>query len=208
MTHPTQAPPAFDGQVVELRQYTLHRGRRAELVSLFEREFIEPQQAVGLQVLGLFVDADDADHFVWFRGFADMAARGRGLPAFYGGPVWQPHRDAANATMIDSDNVLLLRPVTAWPSGAAASGAWFALLCPLAQAPDEALRQALREHGACWLETETAENDFPRLPVCSGETFAVGLAQQPVVLPAALQARLAAPPQTLRLLPTPRSTLR
>ena len=32
------------------------------------------------------------------------------LAAFYDGPVWRAHRDEANATMIDSDDVLLLRP--------------------------------------------------------------------------------------------------
>ena len=38
-----------------------------------------------------------------------MPSRAQALQAFYGGPVWQAHRDAANSTMIDSDNVLLLR---------------------------------------------------------------------------------------------------
>lgn len=99
-------------EVLELRQYTLHPGRRDELIELFDREFVEPQEAVGAQVLGQFRDLDDADRFVWLRGFADMETRGRALPAFYGGPVWREHRDKANATMIDSDDVLLLRPVT------------------------------------------------------------------------------------------------
>jgi hypothetical protein len=56
--------------------------------------------------LGAFRDVDDPDSFVWLRGFADMPARGEGLQAFYGGPVWAKHSDAANATIIDSDNVL------------------------------------------------------------------------------------------------------
>ena len=29
------------------------------------------------------------------------------LGGVYGGPIWKMHREAANATMIDSDNVLL-----------------------------------------------------------------------------------------------------
>ena len=96
--------------VVELRQYTLHPGRRDELIELFDREFVETQEAVGIQVIGQFRDLDEPDRFVWLRGFNDMAAREHSLHAFYGGPVWKAHRDAANATMIDSDNVLLLRP--------------------------------------------------------------------------------------------------
>jgi hypothetical protein len=39
-----------------------------------------------------------------------MTSRAKALNDFYGGPVWKAHRQAANATMIDSDNVLLLRP--------------------------------------------------------------------------------------------------
>jgi hypothetical protein len=39
-----------------------------------------------------------------------MTSRAKALSDFYGGPVWKKHRDAANATMIDSDDVLLLRP--------------------------------------------------------------------------------------------------
>lgn len=96
--------------IVELRMYTLHPGRRDELIRLFERQFIESQEAVGMQVIGQFYDLDDPNRFVWLRGFNDMEARQQSLQAFYGGPIWQVHRDAANATMIDSDNVLLLRP--------------------------------------------------------------------------------------------------
>ena len=89
--------------------YSLHPGRRDELIRLFEREFIETQEAVGIQVLGQFYDLDDPNRFVWLRGFHDMPARAKSLDAFYSGPVWKAHREAANATMIDSDNVLLLR---------------------------------------------------------------------------------------------------
>ena len=65
-----------------------------------------------MQVLGQFRDLDDPDSFVWLRGFSDMPTRKRALEAFYGGPTWKQHAGAANATMIDSDNVLLLRPVS------------------------------------------------------------------------------------------------
>jgi hypothetical protein len=69
--------------------------------------------------------------FVWLRGFDGMEARKEALTAFYDGPVWTTHRDAANATMIDSDDVRLLKP--AWP------GAGFDL--------SGAQRGALPEHG-------------------------------------------------------------
>src|SRR5690349_1574176 len=96
--------------VVELRQYTLHPGKRDVLLDLFDREFIEPQEALGMKVIGQFRGLDHPDRFVWLRGFRDMTSRAKALSDFYGGPVWKAHRQAANATMIDSDNVLLLRP--------------------------------------------------------------------------------------------------
>src|SRR5215510_7462902 len=99
--------------IVELRQYTLHPGKRDILIDLFDREFIESQEAVGMTIIGQFSDLDNPDRFVWLRGFQDMPSRARALADFYGGPVWKANSKAANATMIDSGNVLLLRTVAA-----------------------------------------------------------------------------------------------
>jgi hypothetical protein len=96
--------------IVEFRQYTLHPGARDTLIELFDREFIESQEELGMKVIGQFRPLDDTDRFIWLRGYPDMQTRARALAAFYDGPVWAQHRDVANATMIDSDNVLLLRP--------------------------------------------------------------------------------------------------
>jgi len=38
-------------EVVELRQYLLHPGRRDELIDLFERELVEPQEQAGMAIL-------------------------------------------------------------------------------------------------------------------------------------------------------------
>ncbi len=167
-------------EVLELRQYTLHRGRRDDLIELFDREFVEPQEAVGAQVLGQFRDLDDPDRFVWLRGFADMAARGTALPAFYGGPVWAAHRDKANDTMIDSDDVLLLRPVVDLDlSGRTRGGDETLVTVTIYHLPpggeDEFLSffesrvtPLLVETGApplAVLRTLRAENNFPPLPV-------------------------------------------
>jgi hypothetical protein len=222
------APLAPDCTVVELRQYTLHPRRREALIELFEREFLETQEALGIRVLGQFRDEDDADRFVWLRGYADMAARGRALPAFYGGPVWAAHRDAANATMIDSDDVLLLQP--AWlgaalpvgTRGETAGGLLRALVMHLAAPADAALLAACRAcpapgatMRACY-RTEPAENNFPRHPVRAGEQVLLALALFTDAAPAdawarALDAQLARwqarPTQHLRLTPTSRSAL-
>jgi hypothetical protein len=228
------APAAPDGGVIELRQYTLHPGRRDALIALFDREFIEPQEAEGIRVLGQFRDLDDDDRFVWLRGFADMAARGRALAAFYGGPVWAMHREAANATMVDSDDVLLLRPAWAGaglpePSAdragrdatASPHGVWRASVFHLRAPADAALlalcrgalSEALRADGArvlAWYVTEGAPNNFPRLPVREGEPVLVALARfdgdaDPGDLSPHLDRWLALPTQHLRLAPTARS---
>lgn len=103
--------PRFSAaDVVELRQYTLHPATRDTLVRVFEDHFIEGQEQVGIRIGGIFLDDNDPDKFVWFRGFADLDQRLDALQRFYFGPIWAKHRDVANGTMIDSDNVLLLRP--------------------------------------------------------------------------------------------------
>jgi len=184
--------------VVELRQYTLHPGQRDTLVSLFERELIEPQEAVGIRVLGQFEDLDGPDRFVWFRGFANMDARREALTSFYGGKVWAEHRDAANATMIDSDDVLLLRPVR--PSGgfprrfrfSASARETSRLLVRIfhrAPGPSELIdfclehvAPALEGTGApvlTWLESKHVPNDFPRLPVREDADVVVGISALP-----------------------------
>jgi hypothetical protein len=68
--------------IVELRQYTLHDGQRDVLVNLFEREFVESQEALGMKVIGTFTDIDRPNRFVWLRGFLDMDSRLSGLSAF------------------------------------------------------------------------------------------------------------------------------
>ncbi|MED5618791.1 NIPSNAP family protein [Ideonella sp. BN130291] len=217
--------------VIELRQYTLHPGQREVLIELFEREFMASQQACGIELLGQFRDLDRPDHFVWLRGFADMPARAQVLAAFYGGPVWQAHRDAANATMMDSDDVLLLRPVRVGrglgPQAGTGSGAGVVLatVCPLRAPADDALvdcfdrtiAPGLAGAGAELLAccaTESAPNNFPRLPVREGEPVLVWFTRlsDPALhaaptLPDEFLARLSAAPQVLRLSPTERSPL-
>ena len=169
--------------VVELRQYTLHPHRRSELIQLFEREFIESQEAAGIRVLGQFEDLEVPERFVWFRGFRDMPRRREALAAFYEGPLWRAHRDAANATMVDSDDVLLLRPVHpgGFPRRSREAGAEAresrVMLRILHRAPgvDDLVRFCREQVGPvlegtgappiAWLETEHAPNDYPRLPV-------------------------------------------
>lgn len=175
--------------ILELRQYTLHAGRRDELIELFGREFVAPQEAVGMKIAGQFRDLDDPDRFVWLRSFADMPSRRAGLAAFYGGAVWKANRDAANATMIDSDNVLLLRPSNG-ASDFAASNAKLVIASihsfdaadgpeRFAEVFDKELAERVQSAGGSILGTfvtERSENNFPALPVREGENVFVWFA--------------------------------
>lgn len=189
--------------IVELRRYALHPGQRDVLIDLFDREFVETQEAVGMEVIGQFRDLDDADRFVWLRGFRDLATRAEALAAFYDGPVWAAHREAANATMVAWDDVLLLRP--AFPGSGFASvgerasagteeptppGLVAATVFPLAAPADDGfaaffardLAPALAVSGAETLATfatEPSPNTYPRLPVREGDQAFVWFARFP-----------------------------
>jgi hypothetical protein len=186
--------------IVELRQYTLHPGKRDVLVDLFDRELVESQESLGMQVIGQFRDVDDPDRFVWLRGFRDMATRADGLKGFYGGPVWKDHRDVANATMIDSDNVLLLRPAKRGfgfaqslgarsPRGATGHGSGLVVATVyslVAPAGDDFIayfsrevEPALADGGAILLAlfvTDDRPNNFPALPIREDENAFVWFA--------------------------------
>lgn len=62
-------------EVIGLRQYTLRANRRDELIAIFEEQLLEAQHVLGAPVIGTFHDLDDADRFVWIRGFRDMPSR-------------------------------------------------------------------------------------------------------------------------------------
>ncbi|MGC4949137.1 NIPSNAP family protein [Streptomyces sp. DT224] len=154
--------------IVELRQYTLHPGARDTLIELFEGEFVTGQEAAGITVGGRFRDLDDPDRFVWLHAFPDMAHRRRALEAFYDGPVWRRHRDAANATMADSDDVLLLRGPGCTPPPDATE-VRVTVCHPPGPAVFDAYAARHLTPSHALHRTEHAENDFPRLPVRTGE---------------------------------------
>ena len=158
----------MDLPVVELRRYTLVPGRRDEMISIFERELMETQEATGMWVLGTFRDLDQPDHFVWLRGFRDMVSRHDALTEFYSGPVWKQHAPSVRPTMVDTDDVLLLRPAAPGtglgprplpPPGTAPGGQVVLRVYP-AELADLAPRGELAS-----FVTEPAENTFPGLPV-------------------------------------------
>ena len=201
--------------VVELRRYALKPGRRDDLIALFEREFVEPQERCGITLLGHYRDHDDPNAFVWFRGFETMEARREALEAFYvHSPAWLQHRDAANDTMLDSDNVLLLRPARPdsgfdrtsmrQPDRAAAVSI-FMLERPADVRYIETFERTMLPQlqavaaNVRYFVTESAPNTFPRLPVREGEWafVAAGICEDLAAVDAWHE--ICAAPESLRL---------
>lgn len=180
--------------IVDLRQYTLYPGMRDAFVELFDREFVETQEAAGMRIIGQFRDLGDLNRFVWMRGFADMPARERALNAFYiGGPAWAAHAATARSMMIDTSDALVLHPVRpdrgfALPEAGARppldagtpSSVIVATIhhfaAPMGSAflafYEDTVVPALDAAGARLLglfATEHSPNNFPRLPLREGE---------------------------------------
>lgn len=178
--------------IIDLRMYTHQPNRRDDFINLFEDRFIETQEAVGIQVIGQFYDLDDPDRCIWMRGFNDMDSRKESLTAFYTGPIWKEYRNATNATLVDSGNVLLLRlarPSSGFslnghrpPLGSRAkqNGFMTATIYYFNKPVDadfiryfeNTIHPALMEteaHLLAYFVTENSPNTYPRLPVREGE---------------------------------------
>ena len=220
--------------VIELRQYTLKPGQRNVLIDLFERYFVEAQESAGMTIIGQFRDRTRPDRFVWMRGFSDMVGRHRALEQFYDGPVWAAHKTAANDTMLDSDDVLLLRPArpemafrleqqaSGGPRGVIAG--IYTLSEPASDSLvtqfEQSVTPQLRARGIDiegFFVSESAANTFTRLPVREGEHVLVWvgtvkvteLAQEQLEELRTVSAldRVRATPTLLSLAPTSRSRL-
>ncbi|MHC1547252.1 NIPSNAP family protein [Phyllobacterium sp. K27] len=186
--------------IIELRRYTLHPNRRDDLIGVFDEYFLEGQERCGMKIIGQLTDMHDPDAFVWLRGFDDMRARHKALTEFYDGSVWAEHRHMANATMVDSDDVLLLHPacedsdfelpVTRAASHGVKPGAGiFRITTYKLKLPAEkgflgfyeAMLAPILDNAGdrriALLASEHSENSFSRLPVRLGENVLVSVSR-------------------------------
>src|SRR5919198_910905 len=102
-----------DFQVIEFRRYTIKEGGRQRFAEYFESYFPEAFQQMGAIVFGEFFERKNPVGFTWMRGYKNTDARAIINAGFYYGPLWKEHRSTMNSLMVDSDNVLLLRPLSA-----------------------------------------------------------------------------------------------
>ena len=177
---PTVAAPAL----FELRNYSTRPGRRDALVDLFERHFLDAYEAAGARVVGTFMNQRDPDRWVWIRAFADNRARGEALDGFYRSPEWLARRAAANDTIADISDALLLRlrfgefASLRAPDGDSGQPAsvveclrWFPREGQAARLADRVLADLvpllarLGAIAAAVLESVALPNSYPRLPL-------------------------------------------
>ena len=186
-----------DFQVVEFRRYTVKEGEREHFAAYFESYFPEAFEQMGAVAFGQFFERKNPVGFTWRRGFKNTDARAVINAGFYYGPLWREHAFTMNSLMVDSENVLLLRPlspergVIVLPSvdpvteAKGAQGVVVAQIFAvransvddfdkLAEAAFESYRAAgVREAGV--LVTLDVPNNFPQLPVRTDGPYLVWL---------------------------------
>ena len=201
-SHPATQSPAStatlgDFQVFEFRRYTVRPGEREHFAQYFESYFPEAFQQLGALAFGSFFEREHNLGFTWIRGFHTIEARAVVNAEFYYGPVWKEHKKTLNDLMTDSDNVLLLHPLSpdrslpvlpsvdpvTEPNGA--QGVLVAQIFAVKKDEVEAFaRQAepafaayraagVREAGV--LATLDVPNNFPQLPVRTDGPYLVWL---------------------------------
>jgi len=100
-----------DFQVIEFRRYIVKEGEREHFAEYFESYFPEAFQQLGAIAFGQFFERENPVGFTWIRGFKNTDARAIINAGFYYGPLWKEHRSTMNSLLVDSDDVLLLRPL-------------------------------------------------------------------------------------------------
>ncbi len=186
-----------DFQAIEFRRYTIKPGVREHFARYFEGYFPEAIEQIGAIVEGSFFERKNQNGFTWIRGFHTMDDRAVVNAAFYSGPLWKEHKARMNELIDDSDNVMLLCPLTpergvtilpAVDTVTEANGAQGVVVAQIfavksnsveafakaAEATFAAYRAAgAREAGV--LVTLDVKNNYPQLPIRTDGPFLVWL---------------------------------
>jgi hypothetical protein len=197
--------------VVELRRYEMKAGGRERFARCFDGYFPEAFQQLGAIAFGQFLERKNATRFTWLRGFPSYDSRAEMNTDTYSGLVWKEHAKRMNDLIVDSENVLLLRPlaqgrglpvlpaVDVGTDAQAGAGVVVMQIFAAKTGIVEELARSLEEsfaayrstgvHEAATLVTYDVPNNYPRLPVRTDGPYLVwvGIAKDDSVV----QARLA-----------------
>ncbi|MGA8735335.1 MAG: hypothetical protein WB558_15570 [Terriglobales bacterium] len=105
-------PRLSDFQVIEFRRYVIKDGKRPAFIQYFDTYFPEAFQQLGTIIAGSLSERQNPSGFVWIRGFHTIDDRAVLNGIFYYGSVWDEHRKTMNDLIDNSDNVMLLRPLS------------------------------------------------------------------------------------------------
>lgn len=173
--------------VIELRNYLIRANEADSFNNYFSNHFLIPMQEMGVSVLGKYKIKNNENRFVWLRGYENMQQRINFLNEFYlKSEVWKKYKKGANELIRNSDNVYLLRPLnigdktenrnTGISSGLFENDKPFVAVdfyianTRLSELIDFYYKdylpilKSLAIATTSWV-SETAENDFPQLPV-------------------------------------------
>ncbi len=213
-----RVPPAVahlgEFQVIEFRRYTITPGGQQDFANYFQSYFPEAFEQLGAIAFGQFTERGNPVSFTWLRGFKNMEDRAIINSAFYYGPLWKEHKSTLNALIVDSDNVMLMRPLRRVPVLPAvdpvkerdgAHGVVVAQIFALkAGASAEAFVQQVENAFAAYraagvreagvLATLDVPNNFPQLPVRTDGSYVLwmGIVKDNTVLEQQLQPLIAA----------------
>jgi hypothetical protein len=180
-------------KVLEVRNYLVREGRRNDFIDLFQANFTASQNELGGYIVGQYRVSGANNNFLWMRGFEDMGARSKFLNDFYyHSPHWKQNKSAANAMLLNNDNVQLLRPLSLKESlSAGFDTKWFArekgiavidlftsntklqkLIEFMTAKYDRLLDKEQKANTSFWI-SEPTHNDFPALPVFQDKNLLV-----------------------------------
>jgi hypothetical protein len=164
--------------IIDLRHYILTPNTRDKFIERCETLLFPEQKRLGATIIGTFRDTHNPNGFVWLRAMPDMKERQRILTAFYtDGEVWKANRIEVNSWIVDSDNVLLVKPVSDLMTPTTDISIVVMYTC-LRQEPftvveelDDVSRAISGVGGRLLakLVTDPSENNYPRHPIRTGE---------------------------------------
>jgi len=86
--------------IIEVRNYRVQAGRRAEFIRFFETKVLPALHAHGIRVVGPLLDQENPNKFIWLRAFASLAEREHRNTAFYASEVWTKELEPTAMSML------------------------------------------------------------------------------------------------------------
>lgn len=94
--------------IIEMRTYKTKPGMRARFLEIFRAKSIPAHAEIGMKILGPFNSVEDADTFIFMRGFPDLDSREPMKAKFYEGELWKSELESMLVPMLEKYDVVLV----------------------------------------------------------------------------------------------------